>query len=94
MCLLELLLIEESVYVGLLYVGLPLDLFGCLARWLLFVFRFCARALAALVGGLLVLALAGVAVCVGAVRRPRRFGLSGDFFFQGKAGVGGGEEAK
>ena len=57
MCLLELLLIEESVYVGLLYVGLPLDLFGCLARWLLFVFRFCARALA-LVGGLLVLALA------------------------------------
>ena len=60
--------------------------FGCLARWLLVYFRVGARALA-LVSGLLVLALAAVAVCV-AVRRPRGFGLvSGHLFFEGKAGV-------
>ena len=65
MCLLEL---RRPALRGLLLVlNMEPDFvhvrFGCLARWLLVYFRVGARALA-LVSGLLVLALAAVAVCV------------------------------
>ena len=89
MCLLELSRAALRGLLLLLVLNVEPDVIhvrGCLASWFLVCMCVGARALA-LVSGLLVLALAAVAVCV-AVRRPRGFGLvSGHLFFQGKAGV-------